>query len=641
VHPPLGDEAKAFHQWRIRLQPRTNEFLVYIDDYVVAQGSAPSLGGEVQWRIGRKLAGREGAEAEGGIVLARARAVEEKRDIPWQGIMFRARDWSALSEAAYKSILTEFDPAEGNVVAPRAWKVSSQRQNITTSIKVASAGTPEKTFFVSGLVGLSPWEPAVSKADLACGRWFAQGEGGSCVLSGRQAAAMGIDPGKVTGSPEGAPAVVVHGERLAVVGITDDRTFAGKADIDTEELSPVDFTQESWQKHQGRETESTTFYRYTHISNLNVLWVPFDYLMERGGTLRSVAVKPIRPIKDLVTNDLLQRLEVPIFVAEKQKVTFQSSVSRSPIAEMRNLIVPVLIAALIVLNTMLGAVYEREREIWIFGSLGLAPVHIASLFIAESCVYATVATVFGYVAGQVSAKLITVTGLLPGLNLNYSSKSAVFSAAFLIGVVLASTIYPARRAAQTSVPDVERIWKFPEAHGDRLEFEFPFTMSGDQSMGMTQHLKKFFEDHSNQSVGEFYTADVRFEAREPSGAPAPADSPQKGKHGCRLTSMVWIAPFDFGISQRLTLETIPTEDRDIYEARMVLERASGESTAWVKMNHRFLRGLRKQFLIWRLYTAEERTYYANLARAELGLPPVEMAGATSAAGPAGAAAVEA
>jgi hypothetical protein len=105
--------------------------------------------------------------------------------------------------------------------------------------------------------------------------------------------------------------------------------------------------------------------------------------------------------------------------------------------------------------------------------------------------------------------------------------------------------------------------------------------------------------------------------------------------------MVWIAPFDFGISQRLTLETIPTEDRDIYEARMVLERASGESTAWVKMNHRFLRGLRKQFLIWRLYTAEERTYYANLARAELGLPPVETAGATSAAGPAGAAAVEA
>ena len=52
-----------------------------------------------------------------------------------------------------------------------------------------------------------------------------------------------------------------------------------------------------------------------------------------------------------------------------------------------NLFIPMLIASLIVLNTMMGSVYERFREIGIYSSVGLAPGHISWLFIAESCVY--------------------------------------------------------------------------------------------------------------------------------------------------------------------------------------------------------------------------------------------------------------
>lgn len=639
VHPPVGDETEAFHTWRIKLNPRTKDFMIYVGDQLIGRGKSPHMGGSYQWRVGfnadaRRPGGEPADEETFELSVKSARAAQEKRDIPWRGVLIRARDWSVLSDSTYKNILTEFDPDDGNVVAPRAWKVSSQSSNITTSIKVANARKPEAVFYVTGVVGLSSDEPVVSKTqkldNLSKGRWFAKGDGKVCVLSQRMAARLEMDTTRITGRTEGAPEVLLYGEALKVIGLTEDRSFRHKADIDTEGVSPVDFTQESWQKHRGREqSDDLSVYHYTHLNPLNVLWVPFDHLMHRGGTLRSVAVIPIRDLSKLVRGEILQKLEIPIFVAEEQRVTFESSLSRSTVSELSSLIVPVLIASLIVLNTMLGSVYEREREISIYGSLGLAPVHIASLFVAESCVFATVATVAGYVFGQVAAKFLTATSLLPGLNLNYSSKAAVFAAVFLIGVVLLSTLYPARRAGQLSVPDVERIWKFPVPDGDDLVFDFPFTMSGDQSLGMMQHLKKFFEDHSNQSVGEFYTAGSSFRARAPGGGPAADDSEYRAEHGVFLSSMVWIAPFDFGISQTLELETIPTDDEDVYEAKMVLRRASGETQAWVKMNHRFLKNLRKQFLVWRLFTIEERRYYANLAREDLGLP-VTAAGAAPA-----------
>jgi hypothetical protein len=239
-------------------------------------------------------------------------------------------------------------------------------------------------------------------------------------------------------------------------------------------------------------------------------------------------------------------------------------------------------------------------------------VHIGSLFVAESAVYAVVSAVLGYILGQSVSKLVVVlaaSGVMTGFSLNYSSLSAVFSACFIIGVVMASAAYPAIRAGQLSVPDVERIWKFPEPENDRLVFLFPFTVSGEQGLGVNRHLMNFFTDHANQSVGDFYTADTRFGYLRPEDPGA----------GYRLTCRVWIAPFDFGISQTLDLETYLAEgEEDIFETRMTLTRVSGSPEAWVKMNHRFMKGIRKQFLLWRLFTVEERAWHVAQARVTLG-----------------------
>ncbi len=111
----------------------------------------------------------------------------------------------------------------------------------------------------------------------------------------------------------------------------------------------------------------------------------------------------------------MPRLGFNLYAGAGNEIRKWSAVGSTSISGMGDLLIPILIAALIVLNTMLGAVFERVKEIHIFSSIGLAPSHIATLFMAESFVYAILGAIFGYLIGQGMAKIITVTGWLPGL----------------------------------------------------------------------------------------------------------------------------------------------------------------------------------------------------------------------------------
>ena len=164
---------------------------------------------------------------------------------------------------------------------------------------------------------------------------------------------------------------------------------------------------------------------------------------------------------------------------------------------MTNLFVPILIASLIVLNTMLGAVYERVREIGIYSSVGLAPVHIAFLFLAEACVYAVLGAVIGYLFGQAVATVLVKFGLMGGLTLNYSSMSTVIATIVVMIVVMASTLYPAIKAGRMAVPDIERKWKLPEPDGDLWHFNLPFTVLAEEALGLNIFMKDYFDAHLN------------------------------------------------------------------------------------------------------------------------------------------------
>jgi hypothetical protein len=187
---------------------------------------------------------------------------------------------------------------------------------------------------------------------------------------------------------------------------------------------------------------------------------------------------------------------------------------------------------------------------------------------------------------------------LAGLSLNYSSLAAIWSTFVVIAVVFLSTHYPAKKAGEVATPGVERRWRVPDPAGDEWTIPLPFSVTGKQAIAMNKFMAEWFNAYEEYSIGDFVTESTQMHE-------------VAGKHGTgyEISLMAWLAPFDLGVSQHVTLRTIATDMQDVYEIDIVLRRESGDVSSWMRVNRRFLNTLRKQFLIWRTIGAEEKELY--------------------------------
>jgi len=222
----------------------------------------------------------------------------------------------------------------------------------------------------------------------------------------------------------------------------------------------------------------------------------------------------------------------------------------------------------------------------------------------------------GYILGQSLGKVFIAFDLLQGMNLNYSSYSAIVSSLIVMAVVLLSTVYPARIAARSAVPDTVRLWVPPDPDGDRWEMEFPFMVGELEVIGLCGFLANYFGAYSEESIGDFYAEKVGVVAEDGENGPTYA-----------VQLLLWLAPFDMGVSQFLQLEFLPTSMRSVYTVEIYIQRISGQDTFWKRVNHRFINGLRKEFLLWHTLHDEARIYHRKtaekfLASAESEVEPV-------------------
>jgi len=294
-----------------------------------------------------------------------------------------------------------------------------------------------------------------------------------------------------------------------------------------------------------------------------------------------------------------------------------------------NIIIPLIISILIVLNTMISSVYERKREIGIYTSVGLAPSHVSFLFIAEAMAFAVLSVVFGYLLAQITAKLFAETSLWSGITVNYSSMSGVAAMLLVIAVVLISVIYPSKVAGEIAMPDVNRSWTLPAARGNELEIILPFLMTLKEHRSVGGFLYEYFEGHQDITHGMFSTADVGFDfiCVEPPGPAGDATASPEGEfesEQClQIRSRVWLAPFDLGIMQQVSIQFRPAKDEaGFLEIQVQLYRESGEVNAWYRINKSFLHDIRKQLLIWRSFEDATKVHYEQLllgAEKELGI----------------------
>ena len=541
----------------------------------------------------------------------------------YNGILLRLPTWDALQQPAFRLLNDEFGGRFA--VAPRAWFFGTQQgQQSFLHLTRAHLGTD-----VKGVAGFTPQETQVTGMDkaLIAGRWFNTGDTYAAIIPKGVAGSLQIQPadvGKVTVNFSGVP--------YLVIGIVDPDKFKGIKDLDNESLTPVDYQAQQAQGSAsggaggGAAAAQQGFQEYLHLDPDNVLYVPYRTLINMGGDLRSVAINMgSAATVDTQLKSLMPRLDLNLYAGENGQNHRFSAIGATSSQGLVNIIIPILIAALIVLNTMLGSVYERVKEIAIFSSIGLSPVNIGMLFVAEAVVYGIIGAVSGYLIAQGLAKLISWLHILPGLYLNFSSTSAELAIGLVVGVVLLSTIFPARKASEVATPAVDRTWRVPDPEGDVWKITLPFAVAGAQAPGINQFLAEWFRAYEEQSVGDFLTQGIR------TGAETMPLGP-----GYRLTGRVWLAPFDLGVSQTLELDTAPTDLQDVYAVNLTLTRVSGDVSNWKRVNRRFLNVLRKQFLIWRTLTAEQRERYMDIGSAGVtnaGGTVIPLAAATAAVAP--------
>jgi hypothetical protein len=545
----------------------------------------------------------------------------------YQGFLLKNVNWTTLPSEAFGAIAGAF--AGRGLAVPRAWL----QEDDLTRASVIPLRANGRSVDAQGLMGLSYAEPEVSGLDaiLVGGRWFTAQERQVVLIPERMAVSLGIDPQR----PQGH-AISLWGMDFAVTGVFSGKQLQDRLDLDGEPLTPITFpreistemTEEEVEELESGEDVREFQSRYQHTPGELTVIIPYPTLMAAGGSLKAVGVRnDFRENAQAAAQDLIDRFGLSLFSGEPEGTFLYHASDTMSYSGVPNILVPLVISVFIVLNTMIGAVYERKREIAVYTSVGLAPSHVSFLFIAEALAFAVLSVVFGYLLAQTTAKLFAETALWSGITVNYSSLAGVAAMVLVIAVVLLSVIYPSKVAGEIAIPDVNRSWVLPPAQGNTLAMVFPFLMTTREHASAGGFLYDFFEGHFDVSHGQFSASDIElaFACETPPSVAGADNCPQdacESPECLHLKCRVWLAPFDFGIMQRVELRFALSQDEPGYlEIHVVLSRESGESNAWRRINKGFLDAIRRQLLIWRSLDEPGKEHYEQRlaqARARLG-----------------------
>ncbi|GDY13800.1 hypothetical protein LBMAG53_26780 [Planctomycetota bacterium] len=394
-------------------------------------------------------------------------------------------------------------------------------------------------------------------------------------------------------------------------GVIDARLLAAARHLGDSEVTPPSL--EGVEKMPADETSNRLQYMDASGNNAaevssaiflganSVAVLAADDLARIGGKLRGLSLIPRSPGVDIpaAADQLAVQLAMTVRAASAGEQFSVVSVNRLGVSGLGSVLVPLILGGLIIFSTMLNSVAERGREIFIYASLGLAPVHVAALFLVEAGIYAVLGGLGGYMLAQLTTAALgfaAAQGWAVQPDLNYSSFTAVATILLVMATVLASALYPALVAARAANPGTKE-FVLPVPQGDVLDLDFPFTVASRDVAGLLAFLCAWFEQNNEASTGCFTAAEARVVREGEVRA---------------VEVRTWLAPFDLGISQRFRLECRPTDMAAIAAVHVRLELLSGQRSDWRSANLAFMKALRHQFLIWRtLSPATQADYRAK------------------------------
>jgi len=527
--------------------------------------------------------------------------------VPYNGILIRRIPWAGIPEEMYYQTKSIYEDVA--IVAPRGWYLhppapASGRPygNIVFSTKLATK--------IGGLLFLSPQEDKLTNVDKAVvrGRWFIESDLYSCIITNNTAINLEKDLGRPINIGSTIP---LWGMNLTIVGIADGDILNNLIDMDQEKITPREPT-------GGAGAQALI--SPPHFNSDKCLILPYRlgfYIFDvvTSGTFInpafpiSIAIKPFDPkTVPEIANLLALRMNLDATYGipkegEQEEGTINVIRPRMwfSVTGLETLLVPLLISTLTILNMMLGSLYERRKEIGIYMSIGLSPLHVAGMFMSESLTYAVLSCVAGYLVGIMGCFAFTQLNLYPpNFYPNYASMFVMLVFGFSESIVLLSALYPAIMASKLVTPSLERKWKLAPPSGDEWEVRLPFSFLREEVPSLFLFLREFFAMHTTERAGLFTVQDITC-------------SIGVSNH---LSAAIRLAPYDLGILQNVDITEVSSE-KDRFAFSILIERTSGLRDPWIKSNRNFIDGLRKQLLLWRGLPPSEKEKYLKSASQEL------------------------
>jgi hypothetical protein len=384
-------------------------------------------------------------------------------------------------------------------------------------------------------------------------------------------------------------------------------------DIDESSILPVDFGQASAVNEEedadlSEMAEAAADISWQSVLPDAVVVMSADNAARLGARPRAVVFYPATThAAEVLGEDIARALPVPVSATRSDGVYRHVLGASLAASGLKSLFFPILLGGMVIFGTMLGSVADREKEIFTFSALGLAPPHVAGLFFSEALIYSVTGGMGGYLLAQGSLKLLEVLanmGLVHVPEMNYSSMNAIITILIVMATVMVSAIYPAIKASRSANPGVMRSWRIPAPDGDVLDMTFPFTVSQYDITGVVSFLREHFESFSDVGMGVFMAMET--------------DLKLSDGDALKLEAKLALAPFDLGVTQDLVLTSRASEIDGIDEVAITITRLSGQPRDWTRQNRVLLDDLRQQFLLWRALPADTMEMYRHRTLTLLG-----------------------
>lgn len=436
------------------------------------------------------------------------------------------------------------------------------------------------------VLGLTPEESMVSGLDKALidGIWFTEMSDYACIISDQTAQRLGIfnltQPVHITW----------EGMNYTVIGIFDSNLVNAILDLDQNRLVPPDI----WSSpYQGVSV--------VRVDSANTMFIPYENALSLGFQVYSVGIafheKSYQEIEEKAI-EILKRFRRLTYVGKDDYIALYSERSFTSFIGFQYQVVPILIGGLSMMNMLFASVQERSKEIFTLSAVGLSPIQVAFLFLAEALMYAFVGALIGYIIGVAASYFNMVVGLHQGFYINYGSTASFLAIFIIIIFVLVSVIYPMIKASKIVTPSMERKWApSSKPKGDEWEIALPFTASTIQNaLGVVNYLEEYFKSQMHPEAEDFRVVEMgkRMESNR-----------------ALLKAIVRLRPYEQGVIQEAVIEGKRPAGLNRFVFNIYVRRKQGPRSIWESSNLVFFECIRRQFLYWQSLKEEERTKYMH------------------------------